>query len=502
MRIFRLLTSIIFCLSNSAYVYTQPLSITLSSEINYVCNGVGCNYEGPSILINEVMLSPSVGDSSIYDLDNTRRGEWIELYNPDLCQSVDISCFYLGNNAPDPDNYGGGYRIPNNTIVPPRGFVVIRGTNTPVVPPNLLVQNGGNTIEYIVDNGLGNVCLGTGANRLWFPNAGGWFAFYNQAGIPQDAISWNSTTNSCMTCNPCIPSCSGCTNATSLLSYDTIPANLKTMISAAVPTLGLSFRRIPDGGPWAINQPATATYGTCNSTCIPEPVITCVGESSVTASGGTAPYSYLWDDGMAQSTQTATGLCAGTYCVTVTDADNTASGCVTVNNYELTVSITPADSSICQGESVILTANGADIYNWNQDLGSGNPKTVSPAATTTYSVTRTDANSCSGTASVTVNVKPFIVLYIPNAFTPDGIGGVNDYFIPQGIGWSPENYEFRIFNRWGQMIFYTQDINKAWDGRTQGTNEFVPLGVYVYKIVIYSIDGEKHTFRGHVSVIY
>ena len=412
-----LVLSIIFCLSNSAYVYTQPLSITLSSDTNYVCNGVGCNYEGPSILINEVMMKPTNYDGSIYGIGpnfspDSNRGEWIELYNPDLCQSVDISCYYLGNNIPDGPpltpiaNYPGGFVIPEGTIIPPRGFCLIRGVNAPPVPNNLLVQNGGNTVEIVV-NDPAKICLG-GGYKLWFSNAGGWFAFYDRNGVPQDAISW--ATQQGIANNPCNPGPIGaCSYSGGLQSYNQIPADRKTMISANEPTQGLSFRRNPDGGPWAINQPATPTMGTCNSTCIPAPVITCVGEDSVNASGGTAPYSYLWDDGMAQTTQTATGLCAGTYCVTVTDANNnTASGCVTVNNYELPVSITPADSTVCPNEPVILTANGADIYNWNQGLGSENPKTVSPAATTTYSVTGTDTNDCSGTASATVYVEDSI----------------------------------------------------------------------------------------------
>jgi hypothetical protein len=90
------------------------------------------------------MLCPTLNDGSSYGANNAQRGEWIELYNPDLCQSIDISCYYLGNNTSDGGNTNraGGYVIPQGTIVPPSGFVVIRGTNATPVPANLLIANG------------------------------------------------------------------------------------------------------------------------------------------------------------------------------------------------------------------------------------------------------------------------------------------------------------------------------------------------------------------------
>jgi hypothetical protein len=74
-------------------------------------------------LINEVMLSPLAGDGSIYGTGpgfsvGDNEGEWIELYNPNQCEPVDISCYFLGNNTNDGSTYGGGFSIPQGTIVP------------------------------------------------------------------------------------------------------------------------------------------------------------------------------------------------------------------------------------------------------------------------------------------------------------------------------------------------------------------------------------------------
>ena len=204
------------------------LSATTSSQQNTNCNGTDCNYSGPTIMINELMISPSVNDGSISGDGgvSTGRGEWIELYNPNLCESIDISCYYLGNDTPEGN---GGFVIPAGTIVPPSGFCMIRGMNVPPVPSNLLVQNGGNVVEVVVPYNVSDPGVCVAGTRLWFPNAGGWFAFYDASGVPQDAVSWISAANTAGT--PCIPSLPGCTNVASLPSYNDIPANRKNYLN-------------------------------------------------------------------------------------------------------------------------------------------------------------------------------------------------------------------------------------------------------------------------------
>lgn len=386
----------------------SQINLTTTSEINMVCNGVGCNYSGPTILINEVMLCPTVNDGSMYGTgpgfsSGDNEGEWIELYNPDQCKAIDISCYFLGNNAADNStNYGGGFVLPANTIIPARGFCIVRGVNAPAVPANLLVQNGGRTVEIVV--GPPRVCIG-GGSRLWFPNSGGWFAFYDRAGVPQDAISWSSTTNSCMTCAPCNPG--GCAFTGTLPSYNQIPANLKTYISTTGPTTGQTFRRFPDGGSWQITTPSTPTYGNCNGTCIPQPVITCNGTATVNASGGTPPYTYAWDDGMAQTTPTALGLCAGQYCVTVTDAaSQTSTTCVTITNFVPTVTMGHPDPVCLNLPSFTwpdLTPQGGVLTGSGTSGTSFDPVTAG-LGTHTITYTYTDTNTCTNSTTADISV--------------------------------------------------------------------------------------------------
>ena len=389
----------------------SSLSVSVTGTVNTDCIGQGCYYNGPTILINEVMLSPSMYDGSMVgsSYHTSGGGEWIELYNPHKCDSVDISCYFLGNNAYDntnqTGNWGGGFALPAGTVIPPQGFCMVRGYRAAAVPDSLLVQNGGNVVEVVIDD---RYCLDAGGGRLWFPNAGGWFAFYDANGVPQDAISWCSQSNSCMSCYPCTPVTNDCGFSGVLPSYDQIPASRKTYITSLNPQsyLGSSFRRIPDGGNWQ-STGGTPTYATCNDVCIDPPVIFCAAIAVATPSGGTPPYTYLWSDDSQQITDTAFGLCAGTYYVTVTDADNqTVVGEVTIVDYEPPVS--HPDYIECLHDSSIvlsgLPAGGVYEGGWvdaNQNFFFHDSAAVYPMA-----YTFTDTNGCSATANFTITVNP------------------------------------------------------------------------------------------------
>jgi gliding motility-associated-like protein len=338
--------------------YAQ-IEAEFTTTINTNCEGSECDYDGPGILINELMVAPNTGDGSLWGGQFNQKAEWIELYNPNFCEPVDISCFYLGNAATDGTQlHPGGYVIPEGTIVPPAGFAVVRGINAAAIPAELLVENGGNTVELVVEdnaNVTGQVCVG-GGNRLWFPNAGGWFAFYDSFGEPQDAVRWASPPANDLASSPCVPPFAECQSANSLASYNNIPDDRKENIytGTTVGTFqGQSFRRIPDGGAWSGAAPPT--YGTCNAECVNLGTSTCNGTATVTPEGGVPPYTYLWNDAQLQTSQTAEGLCGGEYCVTITDAeDNVTEQCVIIEEPEYEVDVS---ANFCSNESYTLPDN-------------------------------------------------------------------------------------------------------------------------------------------------
>jgi hypothetical protein len=134
------------------------------------------------------------------------------------------------------------------------------------------------------------------------------------------------------------------------------------------------------------------------------------GSATVTATGGTTEYTYLWNTNPAQTDATATGLSAGTYTVTVTDnngCQSTASATIT-EPVTLTLSITAQTDVSCNGGSngsATVAADGGTpqyTYSWNTSpMQTG--ATATGLAAGTYTVTVTDANSCTGTTSVTIN---------------------------------------------------------------------------------------------------
>lgn len=136
--------------------------------------------------------------------------------------------------------------------------------------------------------------------------------------------------------------------------------------------------------------------------------VSCFGgnDGSVTAvvSGGVPTYSYMWSPSGGTASM-ATGLTAGTYTLSVTDANGCLETASTVVNdgAVVTVAITGNDT-ICSGSSTTLTASGATSYQWSTTETTA-AISVTPTTTSTYTVTGTDGNGCTGTASVEVTVE-------------------------------------------------------------------------------------------------
>lgn len=106
-------------------------------------------------------------------------------------------------------------------------------------------------------------------------------------------------------------------------------------------------------------------------------------------------------------------------------------------------------------------------------------------------------HECRDTSCMLVFVSDESLIYLPNAFIPDN-DGLNDVFGP--VASNLRYFELQVFNRWGEMIFETTDLNKGWDGTYKGIE--VQPGVYTYTL-IYRFQGEQEnkTVYGHVTLI-
>jgi gliding motility-associated-like protein len=110
----------------------------------------------------------------------------------------------------------------------------------------------------------------------------------------------------------------------------------------------------------------------------------------------------------------------------------------------------------------------------------------------------TNEFACTDTAYATVFVEGMTTIFVPNAFTPDG-DGLNEYFRP--VAYDVSNFEFLIFNRWGEIIFQTNDPNNpGWNG-TRKDGKICPIDVYVYQVNYRDWEGMDRLIRGHFTLV-
>jgi gliding motility-associated-like protein len=170
-----------------------------------------------------------------------------------------------------------------------------------------------------------------------------------------------------------------------------------------------------------------------------------------------------------------------------------------------TVSASASETQVPIGTTVMLTATptGGYEYLWLPTSGLSNPNGQTTQATmnqtTMFTLLVTDG-ICVKQDSVEVKTfefrceEPFI--FVPNAFTPNGDGENDLLFVRSEI---VEEVVFRIYNRWGELVFETTDMNEGWDGSFRGKN--LDPDVYDYYVDGFCIDGQNFLIQGNVTLI-
>jgi gliding motility-associated-like protein len=220
----------------------------------------------------------------------------------------------------------------------------------------------------------------------------------------------------------------------------------------------------------------------------------CTGSSRILDAGKFS--SYLWNDGSVTEKFTIKNI--GIYAVEVTDNN----GCKGTDTATVTTLLPlpsdflPADTLLCSYDKLVIASQRSySFYQWSSGA-SGSSITIGQPGT--YWLLVKDANGCMGKDSITINPKDCMKgFYIPTAFTPNHDGN-NDLFRPLLFG-NVKKYQFTVYNRWGQIVFQTTDLGKAWDGTyeslLQQSNAFVWICTYQFE------EEEVKTQRGTVMLV-
>ncbi|MBI5857634.1 MAG: gliding motility-associated C-terminal domain-containing protein [Sphingobacteriales bacterium] len=301
------------------------------------------------------------------------------------------------------------------------------------------------------------------------------------------------------------------------------------LVYSWTPATGLSSTTIPNpvANPTVTTQYiVTATLGRCsaNDTVIvnvnPAPIPNagpdgdiCYGQSyMLQGSGGTqylwSPSTYLNNPNISNPVSTPDKTITYTL-MEVRDAI----GCKSLVTDDVTVNVTPPikvqtfpfDTVAYAGDQFQINATSiANIYTWTPATGLSNPGIANPVVTVgpigsdvVYKVTASTAAGCKGEGYVRVKVYTGPDIYVPTGFTPNA-DGKNDKLTPFPVGIASIKY-FRVFNRWGQMIFSTNTLHEGWDGKLGGVEQ--PTGIYIWTVEGITKTNKIIKKKGTVSLI-
>lgn len=238
----------------------------------------------------------------------------------------------------------------------------------------------------------------------------------------------------------------------------------------------------------------------------------CVGDTTTINASGGVKYTWNYNATLESDSTATTRIWPSTetkYTVEVTDTNqckDTASVLIKVQQIPI-LNIDASDSVVFLGQEAffdIYTEQGNSVTispNTFRSCYNCNPIALLPRENTTYTITVADPNGCFVIdTSIFIRVEKDRGVYIPNAFTPNN-DGQNDKFFVITYGYK-KLVSFQIFDRWGDLIFETNDIKVGWDGHVRNFKQEVAASeVFTYKVQVLGYDEVVDNFVGKVLVI-
>jgi gliding motility-associated-like protein len=244
-----------------------------------------------------------------------------------------------------------------------------------------------------------------------------------------------------------------------------------------------------------------------------EPAFVMFDESSQPVSGTTLTYDWDFGDGGTSGDPDPSHIFQsyGDYPVTLTitnayNCQDTAVYMVIVKPIPTPVPFfSPQNPSTLNPDVTFWDESYPNIVSWQWETGDGGVysdptfmHTYPSPGTFDASLTVTNEWGCTDSIHFTITVVEETSIYIPNTFTPDG-NDRNDVFKIYGTNW--REMELRIFDRWGEEIFFSDDPNKGWNGAVHNQGEIVMNGTYAYTLYVLDYYGKEYNYKGHVNLI-
>ena len=161
------------------------------------------------------------------------------------------------------------------------------------------------------------------------------------------------------------------------------------------------------------------------------------------------------------------------------------------------------DTVIVKGSSVQFNASGGIRYAWSPGTNLNDTSIYDPlgyypdTGVFVYYLFVASELGCNGYDTIKVTVVNQAEFFVPTAFTPNG-DGRNDYFRPIAVGYSGLNY-FRVFNRWGQMVYNSNALDAGWDGTFNSQKQ--DAGTYYWEMSYIDRYGKQSTLKGDVTLL-
>ncbi len=218
-------------------------------------------------------------------------------------------------------------------------------------------------------------------------------------------------------------------------------------------------------------------------------------------------WSWSFGDGQGSSDQNPVHTYASGNDYKVTLISKNTKGCTDTATQSISIEkfhpFAGNDTIIVAGEIINFNASGGIHYIWtpatNLNFGDiPNPTGRYPdTGHFAYNVYIKSETGCEGNDSIKVWVVAQPSYFVPNAFTPNG-DGINDLLKPIAIGYSANNY-FKVFNRFGEVVFFSKDFSEGWNGTYKG--QLADMGTYFWELSVTNRFGKKEFYKGDVTLI-